>query len=180
MPTAYPVNNRINLIDIFLPENVIIGLGKIGKVDLISQMVRRLVETGRIAPQAESAITKTILAREKTGTTALGNGIAFPHCRSNLADTFTGAVAVDCRGVSFDAVDKSLVNVVFLLVGPLSDREQYFDILGRINSIGSHKAMRIQLSGSGSADGVIRLLRKLDAENEFFGTDIARQSAAAR
>jgi mannitol/fructose-specific phosphotransferase system IIA component (Ntr-type) len=109
-----------------------------------------------------------IMAREAVGSTALGNGIAFPHCRCDLTESFVGTVAIDFRGIHFDSVDKSRVHVVFLLVGPLSNREQYFDILGRINSIGHHKAMRLQLSGCGSADAVNRLLRKLDHENDFF------------
>jgi PTS system fructose-specific IIC component len=171
---------RMNLADIFLSENVIIGLEQKTKLDVVNQLVRRLVETGRIAPEFQSPLAKMILAREKAGTTALGNGIAFPHCRCDLTETFVGAVAVDYRGVPFDAVDKSLVHVVFLLVGPLSNREQYFDILGRINSIGSYKAMRIQLCGCGSADGVNRILCKLDNENGFLAHDTPRKAFAPR
>ena len=180
MPAVVPHAVRINLADIFLPENVIIGLEKKTKADVITQLVRRLVETKGISLEAESAVTNMILAREKTGSTALGNGIAFPHCRCDLTDTFVGAVAIDSRGIPFDAVDKSLVHVVFLLVGPLSNREHYFDVLGRINSIGSHKAMRLKLSGCSSAEGVSCLLRKLDAESDFLGNEMSHKSFAPR
>jgi len=121
-----------------------------------------------------------ILAREKAGSTALGNGIAFPHCRCDSTDKFVGAVAIESRGIHFDAVDKSLVHVVFVVVGPLSNREEYFDVLGRINSIGNYKAIRLLLSTSSSTEGVSRILRKFDAENEFFRIEPVRHSIVQR
>ena len=162
-----PLLTRLNLADIFLPENVIIGLAQKPKLEVIKDLIGRLVENRKIPQESELAIGQLVLGREKIGSTALGNGIAFPHCRSDVINDFVGAVAVDSRGVDFDALDKSLVQVVFLLIGPFSNREHYFDLLGRINSIGSHKAIRLLLASCKSPDAVTRLLRKLDAENEF-------------
>lgn len=79
MPASIPLTGRTNLADIFHPDNVIIGLEQKTNPEVITQIVRRTVTTGRIAAHAANAVTKMILAREKAGSTALGNGIAFPH-----------------------------------------------------------------------------------------------------
>jgi len=153
-----------DLADIFPAEAILIGLQHRAKAGVIAELVHRLVETGRVAPEAEQSLIDTIVAREKMGSTALGNGVAFPHCRSSATDSFVGAIGVDFNGVSFNAVDNAPVQVVFLLVGPLTNREQHFEVLARINSIGRNKAIRLQLAGCRSADRVNRVLRDCDLD----------------
>ena len=165
MLASAPTTISIYLADVFPAEAVLIGLHNRTKAGVIAELVHRLVEIERIAPEAERSLIETILAREKMGSTALGNGVAFPHCRSSITETFVGAVGIDSDGVSFDAVDKGPVQVVFLLVGPLTNREQHFDLLGRISSIGCHKAVRLQLAGCRSADRVNRVLREWDRDS---------------
>jgi mannitol/fructose-specific phosphotransferase system IIA component (Ntr-type) len=134
------------------------------KAGVIAELVQRLVETGRIARDAQQSLIDTIVAREDMGSTALGNGVAFPHCRSSATESFVGAIGIDFNGVSFDAVDNAPVQVVFLLIGPLTNREQHFEVLARINSIGRNKAIRLQLAGCRSADRVTRVLRDCDLD----------------
>ena len=98
------------------------------------------------------------------GSTALGNGVAFPHCRSSATESFVGAIGVDFKGVSFNAVDSAPVQVVFLLIGSLTNREQHFEVLARINSIGRNKALRLQLAGCRSTDRVNHVLRECDLD----------------
>ena len=83
-----------DLADIFPAEAILIGLQHRAKAGVISELVQRLVETGRIAPEAEQSLIDTIVAREKMGSTALGNGVAFPHCRSSATESFVGAIGV--------------------------------------------------------------------------------------
>jgi mannitol/fructose-specific phosphotransferase system IIA component (Ntr-type) len=165
MLASAPITPLIHLADIFPAEAVVIDLQHRAKAGVVAELVRRLVETERIPPEAERSLIETILAREKMGSTALGNGIAFPHCRSSVTETFVGAVGIDPEGVSFDAVDKGLVQIIFLLIGPLTNREQHFDILGRISSIGRNRAVRLQLAGCRSAERVNRVLREWDGDN---------------
>jgi mannitol/fructose-specific phosphotransferase system IIA component (Ntr-type) len=156
---------QVNLADIFLPQAVIIGLENRTKTGVVGELVHRLVENRCIARADEQPLVEMILAREKLGSTALGNGIAFPHSRASVTETFVGAVAIDDEGVEFNALDKGLVHVVFLLVGPLKDREIHFELLGRIAGIGRQKPMLLQLRGSSSPDEVRALLKEWDAAN---------------
>ena len=153
---------RIRLADVFARDRVLIGLATRTTPGVVAEMMHRLVETGHIGADSESSLVKNILARETMGSTAIGNGIAFPHCRTSLTDRFIGVIAVDREGIDFGALDRQPVHVLFLLLGPLDQREQHFDILGRISSLGRDKTMRMQLRGSCSPSDVLEILEELD------------------
>jgi hypothetical protein len=46
----------------------------------------------------------------------------------------------------------------------LTNREQHFEVLARINNIGRNKAIRLQLVGCRSADRVNRVLHDCDLD----------------
>lgn len=163
MCSSHATSTSLRLADVFVPELVSIGVHARGRDDVIGELVHRLVSTGRIDSSDEPSLVQMVLAREQMGATALGNGIAFPHCRSNLTETFVGAVAIEPAGMDFQALDRQPVYVVFLLIGPLDRREQHFDLLGRIVAIGKDKRVRLQLRGCGTPDEVIRVLEEVDS-----------------
>jgi PTS system nitrogen regulatory IIA component len=145
-------------------EAIVVGLEQRTKAGAIEEMVHQLVELGRLALGEEKAVVQSILAREKLGSTALGNGIAFPHCRTSLTETFTGVLALDLRGIPFDAVDGEPVSSIFLLLAPLDGREWHYEVLGRIAAIGRDKSQRLQLRGCRTAEAVHHFLRELDRQ----------------
>ncbi len=162
MRTTTVVKAQTKLADIFPPRAIRLSLENRTKLGVVEELVRHLVEIGCIKADGEPALVKAIMARETLGTTALGNGIAFPHCRSAFTERFVGALAVDKRGVSFDAVDGGLVFAVFLLVAPLEERERQYEVLGKITAIGRDKVQRLQLRGCRTAEAVHDLLQDLD------------------
>ena len=64
---------------------------------------------------------QAVLEREKVMTTGIGNGIAIPHCKNNACPQFVIALGITQKGIDFQAVDGKPVNLVFLLLGPLSE-----------------------------------------------------------
>lgn len=125
-------------------------------------MVHHLADRGAIAAREEKAVVESILAREKIGSTALGNGIALPHCRCSLTEKFVGVLGLEPRGVPFDAIDGEPVQGIFLLLAPLEGRERHYELLGKILAIGRDKSRRAQLRGCQSAAAVHEFLQELD------------------
>jgi mannitol/fructose-specific phosphotransferase system IIA component (Ntr-type) len=150
------------LADIFKHELVVLGLQHRTKHAVIAELVQRLVAAGCVDAASETSLTQLIIAREDMGTTALGNGIAMPHCRTSMTEQFIGVVAVDSKGIDFGALDGQPVHLVFLLLGPLDQRERLFDILGRISSFRQDKTIRTQFRGCRSTADVTSLLEDLD------------------
>ncbi|HNR14945.1 MAG TPA: PTS sugar transporter subunit IIA [Thermodesulfobacteriota bacterium] len=69
--------------------------------------------------------------REQLGTTAIGKGVAIPHCRSMATDTLTAVVGVSEEGIDFDAPDNQPVKLIFVILAPPQD-VNYLPFLGRL------------------------------------------------
>lgn len=162
MQAARSVSAPIGLAEIFPPEAIVIGLVQRTKRGVVEELVHHLVELGHLGSPDAPAVVESILAREKMGSTALGNGIAFPHCRSSFTERFVGVLGVDPRGIPFDAVDGEPVQNIFLLLAPLDGRERHYEVLGRITAIGRDKGRRVQLRGCRSSAAIHDFLQEFD------------------
>src|SRR5262249_55740709 len=111
---------------------------------------------------AERLVVDTILDREDLGSTALGNGIAFPHCQWGSLERFVGVAGLLDRGIPFDARDGEPVDSIFLTLAPPDDPEQHVDVLGRLVASGRDKALRLLLRGCRTPEHVAVFLRRLD------------------
>ena len=72
------------------------------------------------------------LAREKLGSTGIGNGVAIPHCRVSGCDRIRGALLKLESPVDFDAIDDSPVDLVFALVVPDEQNDEHLQTLSSI------------------------------------------------
>ena len=73
-----------------------------------------------------------LLARERLGSTGLGEGVAIPHCRFDLC---TAPVACFLRtrgGIDFDGPDDQPVDLLFVLAVPLHEQRVHLEILGAL------------------------------------------------
>lgn len=152
----------LGLADIFPTEAIVVGLKNHTKQGAVTELVHHLVELGRVTEDDEPGVVESVLAREKLGSTALYDGVAFPHCRSTVTEQFVGVLAIEPDGIPFDAVRGGLVQSVFLFVAPLERREELYAVLGRITAIGRDKSRRAQLRGCRTAGAAHRFLQELD------------------
>jgi PTS system nitrogen regulatory IIA component len=162
MKPARADSTPIGLAEIFPPEAILLGLEKRTKRGVIEELVHHLVQLGHVGAGEEQAVVESVLAREKVSSTALGNGIALPHCRSSLTGRFLGVLGLDPRGISFDAVDGEPVQSVFLLLAPLAIWDKHYEVLGRITAIGRDKSRQVQLRGCRTPEAVHHFLQELD------------------
>lgn len=96
---------------------------------------KRLIEhiSNFIADNIEDAqsddIFDRLIAREKLGSTGIGEGIAIPHSRLRECQDTIGALFVLQEPVDFDAIDRKPVDIVFVLLVPEEATEQHLQTL---------------------------------------------------
>jgi len=96
---------------------------------------KRLIEhiSNFIADNIEDAqsddIFDRLIAREKLGSTGIGEGIAIPHSRLRECQDTIGALFVLKEPVDFDAIDRKPVDIVFVLLVPEEATEQHLQTL---------------------------------------------------
>ena len=83
---------------------------------VLRAFAERVVERG-LLPDAD-LLYRRLLEREKLGTTALGEGVAVPHCKIDGLDEVMVAVGVFSKGIDFETTDGEPVRLLFLVISP--------------------------------------------------------------
>ncbi len=104
--------------------------------DGISAILAHLVEEGLIPFEAVPAIRSGIDRRESLGTTAIGNGVAFPHLKhACVTHPLLTVGLLKTPNEDWQALDGEPVNVVFLLIAPYENVgpscKRFFEMLMR-------------------------------------------------
>lgn len=102
-------------------------------------------------PQLDDGeIYNALLAREKLGSTALGSGIAIPHCRLSHCDDAVVALATLDAGIDFDAPDQQPVDVIFVLLVPEEAQQEHLNILAGLAGLLNEESFRAALRAADS------------------------------
>ncbi len=121
------------------PENVLLDLSASSKKRLFEQ-VGLLFENNQGI--ARSLVFDSLFARERLGSTGLGQGVAIPHGRiKGLKDALGAFVRLE-EPVAFDAPDGKPVNLLFVLLVPEQATEKHLQILSELAQMFSDKALR--------------------------------------
>ena len=101
-----------------------------------------------------AALFEALLARERLGSTALGEGVALPHCRFPGCERPVGLLMTLAEGVDFQAGDDRPVDVVFTLVVPEEATDTHLDLLSMLAAAFNDPAYRERLRTAPDADAL--------------------------
>ena len=91
---------------------------------------------------ARVKVFDSLFARERLGSTGLGEGIAIPHGRiKGLKEAVAALVRLD-EPVAFDAPDGKPVNLLLFLLVPEQATQQHLEILSEVAEMLSDRTMR--------------------------------------
>lgn len=100
---------------------------------------------------ARSTVYDALFAREKLGSTGLGQSIAIPHGRIKGLKAPLGAFVRLAAPVQFDAPDGKPVGLVFVLLVPEAANEHHLQLLSELAQMFSDKSFRDQLAAAADA-----------------------------
>jgi nitrogen PTS system EIIA component len=95
-----------------------------------------------------SIVFDSLFARERLGSTGLGQGIAIPHGRIKGLKEATGAFFRLATPVQFDAPDGKPVSLLFVLLVPEQANEQHLQLLSELAQMFSDRVFRDGLTGA--------------------------------
>jgi PTS system nitrogen regulatory IIA component len=106
---------------------------------------------------ARSTVFDSLFAREKLGSTGLGQGIAIPHGRIKGLKEAIGAFLRLSAPVAFDSPDGKPVSLLFVLLVPEQATEQHLQILSELAQRFSDRTCREALSTAPDAAAIRQL-----------------------
>jgi PTS system nitrogen regulatory IIA component len=84
----------------------------------------------------------SLFARERLGSTGLGEGIAIPHGRIKGLKEAVAALVRLAEPVAFDAPDGKPVSLLLILLVPEQATQQHLEILSEVAELLSDRVMR--------------------------------------
>ncbi|MGE5472087.1 MAG: PTS IIA-like nitrogen regulatory protein PtsN [Bacteroidota bacterium] len=108
---------------------------------------------------ARAVIFDSLFAREKLGSTGLGQGIAIPHGRIKGLKQAAGAFMRLATPVPFDSPDGRPVNLLFVLLVPEQATEQHLQILSELAQRFAERPFREALLAAPDAQAVVALFQ---------------------
>jgi len=134
---------HMNLISKLLPgQNVVLDLDVSSK-KRVFEHAGLLFENNQNV--ARSQVFDSLFAREKLGSTGLGQGIAIPHGRIKGLKEAVGAMIRMREPIPFDAPDGQPVNLIFVLLVPERATDLHLQILSELAQMFSDQAFREKL-----------------------------------
>ena len=147
----------------FLSKKAIIPeLRATKKEDAIKELVDALINAGEIEKQHRSKLIESLMAREKLGSTAIGQGIGIPHAKIDYTSKLVAAFAISRQGVDFDSLDGEPVQILFLLVAPQDSAGPHLKALARICRLLKDKYFRENLRACKDDKSIIKIISQED------------------
>jgi PTS system nitrogen regulatory IIA component len=112
------------------PECFIPELSEKNREEALRRIVHLIAEKGIVRDEKE--IYTKLMERELVQSTAVGGGIAIPHCFTDEVADLVIVIARSSSGVDFDSFDGKLTQVVFLLMGNKNEHGTHLKALARI------------------------------------------------
>jgi PTS system nitrogen regulatory IIA component len=142
----------MNLISRLLPaSNVLLDLPASSKKRAFEQ-AGLLFENNQGVARAK--VFDSLFARERLGSTGLGQGVAIPHGRIKGLKEAVGAFVRVAEPIPFDAPDGQPVSVMIFLLVPEQASQAHLDLLSELAQMLSDKAFRQSLLDAPNPEAV--------------------------
>jgi len=136
----------MNLIATLLPQtNILLSLEASSKKRVFEQAGLLFENQQGIA---RSAVYDALFAREKLGSTGLGQGIAIPHGRIKGLKNAVGGFLRLAAPVQFDSPDGKPITLAFVLLVPETATERHLQILSELAQMFSDPDFRERLTAA--------------------------------
>lgn len=151
-----------DLSDLLTPGAVISSLAANNKKTLFHQL-------GQVAARTYGLDAKLVAERlsdrEKLGSTGFGGAVAIPHGKLEELRQVVGIFAHLEKPVDFAAVDDLPVDLVFVLLSPVSAGAEHLKALARVSRRLRDRGFAAKLRGAGSPDALYALLTGVEARD---------------
>jgi len=141
-------------------DSIVLGVKSKSKKDVISFLLDHLIQKNRLPKESKKEILKTIIQREKLGSTAIGSHIAFPHARVKPVKNIIICLGVSKEGVDFNSLDQEPVNIVVLLLSNQKEAGLHLKMLAFLAKMLRDKYLVQRLKSAKSEKEVLALLDK--------------------
>ena len=146
--------------DLLKPESIIINAPVDSKDTAIEALIDLHHKAGNL--NDKDAYRQSILQREEESTTAVGEGIAIPHAKSDAVKTPGLAAITVPAGIDYNAPDGAPSNLLFMIAAPV-DGDLHLEVLARLMTLLMDMELRQALLSADSPEHFLDCLNAAEA-----------------
>ena len=132
------------IINRILEKNLTLCQAPVNSKKRVLENIAELIHQCNSNIDAED-LFKLLTARERLGSTAIGHGIAIPHCRSGQVTTTIGCLVTLKNPIGFDSHDDLPVDIIFALVVPENATDEHLNTLAELAELLEQSSFRNRL-----------------------------------
>lgn len=151
----------MRIVDLLSKDSIKLNASPKSKPEAIDMLIDLQVKGGKIADK--EAYKAGILAREEKGSTAVGEGIAIPHAKSEAVKAPSLAAMTVPEGVDYEALDDEPSNLLFMIAAP-NDGDVHLEVLSRLMTILMDEDFRENLLKAKDADEFLKVIDEMEKE----------------
>jgi len=146
----------VEVIELLLEEDIVFCPATGGKKSALLKIAARLAKR---TDTDEAYIRASLLNREQSGSTALGNGVAVPHAILDDLAHPAASFALLKEPVDFDAPDNAPVDLLLTLLWPRSEVRQFLPTLASACRLLRRRVLRDMLRQACTPTEMLAILR---------------------
>ena len=159
MPTS-----TLSIESILAPELTLCGVPGTSKKRILETIAERVAQ---FYPELdENQIFNNLVARERLGSTGIGQGIAIPHCRLEDCKRVVGALLTLSEPISFDAIDNEPVDLLFVLLVPQNATSEHLELLSQLAEKFNDRSLCKKLRQCQDSDELYELIVSSERESQ--------------
>lgn len=143
----------MRITDLLQKESIRLNAAPANKNEAIEMLIELQAKNGSIADR--EAYKTAILARENQGSTAVGDGIAIPHAKSDAVKHPALAAMTVPGGVDYASLDGKPSNLLFMIAAP-NDGDVHLEVLSRLMTMLMDESFRAKLLSAKSEDDFLK------------------------
>jgi mannitol/fructose-specific phosphotransferase system IIA component (Ntr-type) len=144
------------------PEAFLPSLAEKSRDEALHRILHTAAENGLV--KDESELYEKLIEREKMQSTAVGNGIAVPHCFTDEISDLIIIVARAPAGLDFGSFDGKPTQVVCLFIGNSNEHGLHLYAFARIARLIKRPAFIEKIVSSTSAQDMVRVFSEEEAK----------------
>lgn len=151
----------MRIVDLLKKDAIKLNVSVASKDEAIDLLVSLHDKTGNISDIA--AYKEAILKRESQGSTAIGEGIAVPHAKSECVKTPGLSAITVPAGVDYGAPDGKASDILFMIAAG-TDGDKHLEILSRLMVMLMDSEFCAKLRGAKDADEYLAIIDAAESE----------------
>jgi PTS system fructose-specific IIC component/PTS system nitrogen regulatory IIA component len=156
----------MRLQDILLPEFIKVDVEADEKINAFEELTDFYCKADKLkasrSAAAKDAILAAILTREAKMSTGIKRGIAIPHGKVCAVNAVRCVLGISHKGINYDAFDGEPVNIVFMIISPTEDSQDYLYLLKHIAELVYVQKFRDELMSQNDSKGVYEVICKFE------------------